>query len=261
MKQLLLFVFTAVSLASSPFAFRACAEEVTVTYTDGKFDKGDLIEQSPEKITLRVMMGGNKLDLPIPWMRIKTVSNGLTQETATKKWKDDNKDKLCPECTGDRKNACKQCNGLGLLARALIACTACKGKGAGACTAKGCDKGEVACPGNCLKFSEGKWVKGKEDLMWRRFDYKGGYMEWSERHLGEVIAMEDGKPVNKGKCPLCNGTTKAACKVCEGQGAAKCALCKGLMQIPEPGPDHKCPDCKGLKSITCPTCKGTGLKQ
>ena len=105
-------------------------------------------------------------------------------------------------------------------------------------------------------------MKGKEDLLWRRFDYKGGWMEWSERHLGEVIEVSPtgGPPENKGKCPICGGTQKVTCKVCEGKSIVACALCKGAKEIPAPGPDKKCPDCNGLKKITCPTCKGTGLK-
>jgi hypothetical protein len=39
-----------------------------------------------------------------------------------------------------------------------------------------------------------------------KFSFPGGYNAWSTHHLGEVIAFENGKPVNKGKCPICHGT-------------------------------------------------------
>jgi len=237
-----------------------CSEEVTVTYADGKSDKGELIDQTPDKIILRVKVGGNRMDLPLSWSRIQSVSNGLTQETALNKWKEQHAGKLCAECNGDRKIACKRCGGLGVLARALIVCTACKGAGTAPCPAKDCDKGQVPCTEKCLKLSEGQWVKGKEDLLWRRFTYKGGWVEYSQRHLGDIIEMKDGVPTDVGKCPLCHGTMKLACKICSGTGTAPCALCKGAKQIPAPGAEKKCPDCKGAKAVQCPTCKGTGLK-
>ena len=239
MKTLLATFAAALLLAA--FNPARAAEQVTVTYTDGKSDSGELLSQDADKIVMRVSVGGNHVDMPIVWARIQKLSNGLTQDAAAKKWKADNQDKLCPDCNGDKKIVCKKCTGT--------------------CTFKLCDKGQVPCPGKCLKLSEGKWVKGKEDHLWRRFDYKGGYMEWSDRHLGEVIEFNAaGVPENKGPCPLCNGTQKAACKVCEGKGVTQCTLCKGAKEIPAPGPEKKCPDCNGAKKVTCPTCKGTGLK-
>lgn len=239
---------------SAPFC--AAAETVTVNYNDGKADKGELVGQTPDKITLRVTLGGNTADIPIDWTKIKSISNGLTKEAVIVKWKTDNKDKLCPDCNGDKKIQCKSCAGSGLLAHAMVACTACKGAGTIACTAKGCTQGQVTCPGKCLKLSEGKWVKGKDDLMWRNF----GTIMYSEHHLGDILEMKDGKLTDVGKCPICGGTTTVSCKVCDGLGTTTCALCKGLKQIPEAGLAKKCPDCNGAKMVACPTCKGTGLK-
>ncbi len=237
----------------------AAAEEIDVTYLDGKKEHGELIEQSAEKIVLRVKVGGNGMDVTIPWTKIQELSNGLTRERVMKKWRESNKDKLCPACNGERQTGCQKCNASGLLAKVLVACKACQGTGSAACTAKGCENGSLTCPGPCLKLSEGKWEKGDENLRWRKITYKGGWKSWSERHLGEVIEMQDGQPVNIGKCKVCNGTTKAACKPCEGSGKTMCAACKGAKEVPDPGSAKKCPDCQAGKK-TCAACKGTGLK-
>ncbi len=73
------------------------------------------------------------------------------------------------------------------------------------------------CPGNCLKPSMPGWhkmnVPGTPDrLVWMVFPYldpagKGGSEYWSNDHMGEVIEYVNGRPVNKGKCPICHGTT------------------------------------------------------
>src|SRR5579872_6992876 len=73
------------------------------------------------------------------------------------------------------------------------------------------------CPGNCLKASMSGWrkmnVPGKPSrLVWMVFPYldpagKGGSEYWSNDHMGEVIEYVNGRPVNKGKCPICHGTT------------------------------------------------------
>ncbi len=74
------------------------------------------------------------------------------------------------------------------------------------------------CPGNCLKPSMKGWrkmkVEGTPDrLVWMVYPYldaagKGGSEYWSNDHMGEVIEYVNGRPVNKGKCPICNGTGK-----------------------------------------------------
>jgi tetratricopeptide (TPR) repeat protein len=76
------------------------------------------------------------------------------------------------------------------------------------------------CPGNCLKPSTPGWrkmdVPGKPDrLVWMVFPYldpagKGGSEYWSNDHMGEVIEYVNGRPINKGPCPLCSGTGKVS---------------------------------------------------
>ena len=72
------------------------------------------------------------------------------------------------------------------------------------------------CPGNCLKPSMPGWhkmnVPGKPDrLIWMVFPYldpagKGGSEYWSNDQMGEVIEYINGRPVDKGICPICHGT-------------------------------------------------------
>lgn len=253
-----LIILALVFCAALP-VFHAGAEDVIVTYKDGRKEKGELVSADTEKVVVRVSLGGNKLDMKIPWDRIEKLDNGLTRETVEQKWREQNKDKLCGVCNGQKKTTCATCNGAGVLAKNTVDCKACAASGKAACTAKGCTQGKADCPGKCLKLSEGKWTKGREDLRWQRFDFAGGYMEWSERHLGEVIETKDGKPVNTGKCATCGGTTKVDCKACAGQGRMECAGCKGAGKVPD-GVAPKCADCKTGKR-DCAACKGSGLKQ
>lgn len=65
------------------------------------------------------------------------------------------------------------------------------------------------CPGQCLKLSSGGWAHYSglnPNLLWKKFPFSGGWGAWSTNHLGEVIVYVGGKPVNKGKCPICGGT-------------------------------------------------------
>lgn len=121
---------------------------------------------------------------------------------------------------------------------AMVACSACNGTGGPPCTAQGCEQGFLVCPGKCLKLSEGDWVKHDDGLRWRRFVFDNGrrYGEWSERHLGEVIEIRDGMPVNAGKCPTCGGKAKVPCSACNGTGRTPCEACKGAKQVPAPEP-------------------------
>lgn len=76
------------------------------------------------------------------------------------------------------------------------------------------------CPGNCLKPSMPGWrkmnVPGTPDrLVWMVYPYldpagKGGSEYWSNDHMGEVIEYVNGRPINKGRCPICNGTGKVS---------------------------------------------------
>ncbi|MCW8131890.1 MAG: hypothetical protein KIS92_16205 [Planctomycetota bacterium] len=237
----------------------AAEEEVVLTYKDGKTETGTVVSQDFEKVVLQVKVGGNKMEMKIPWEKIKELSNGMTYELMQKKWREANKDKLCEVCQGVRKVSCVTCNATGILAKNLADCKTCAATGLVPCTAKGCNQGKVECPGKCLKLSKGKWVKGKEDLLWQTFTSGGSYMMWSERHLGEVIEWQKDHWENVGKCPLCNGTTKVDCEDCKGAGKTTCGACKGAKQVPV-GVAPKCPDCQAGKR-DCQACKGTGLKQ
>ena len=76
------------------------------------------------------------------------------------------------------------------------------------------------CPGNCLKPSMPGWrkmsVPGTPDrLVWMVYPYldpagKGGSEYWSNDHMGEVIEYVNGRPINKGRCPICGGTGKVS---------------------------------------------------
>jgi hypothetical protein len=236
------------------------AEEVSVTLTGGKVQTGELIEQTIDRVVLRQSVGGNKLDMPIPWSKITAVSNGLTREQVMKTWKAANKDKLCATCGGDRKVACAKCTGTGALAKDLLPCAACQSTGQVACKAKGCKEGKTPCPEPCVKRYEGEWKPGEKNQDWRKFPTKNGqWYELSDGHVGEIWEVIDGKPTNQGKCKTCEGTTYVNCKACEGAGKVNCAACKGQKQVPAAGPAKKCPDCEAGK-INCADCKGTGLK-
>ncbi|MCZ7648684.1 MAG: hypothetical protein M5U26_26080 [Planctomycetota bacterium] len=235
-------------------------EKVVVTYQDGRKEEAQLVKYDDKNLVLRVSMKGNALDLTVPWAKVKELSNGLTPELIQKRWAAANKDKLCPTCKGEKSVACAACDGSGFKARERVSCTACKGAGTSACQAQGCEAGKVTCPDSCLKLSEGKWELGKDNLRWRRFTFGGAWMEWSERHLGEVIAMEDGKPVNKGKCATCGGTTKVNCAACAGAGQVSCAACKGTKEVPKPGAAPACGQCQKGR-VACAECKGAGIKE
>ena len=119
-------------------------------------------------------------------------------------------------------------------------CFACKGEGIVACRAPGCVNGQVDCPGPCLKLSRGVWVHKNvaghdPSELWQEFpdaDGRGGGWSWNQNHVGEVIQYQNGKPVNIGKCKLCNGTGKVTCSACKGTGKQTCPICNGKKYIP-----------------------------
>jgi len=117
------------------------------------------------------------------------------------------------------------------------ACFACDGKGTLGCKA-GCASGKVECTGPCLKLTRGKWehmdVAGHPPTdLWQKFpNGQGGYMAWSQAHVGEVIVVRNGKAENIGKCQQCGGTTKMACRVCGGKGQQVCEFCQGTKLVP-----------------------------
>ena len=117
-------------------------------------------------------------------------------------------------------------------------CFRCGGVGQVSCSAPGCRAGKVDCPGACLKLTRGAWVHmnvaGHDPSeIWQKFPtHDGGYQAWNQHHIGEVIAMQNGDPVNLGACKICGGTTKVECRVCKGTGKQPCEICGGKRFIP-----------------------------
>src|SRR5882724_11769887 len=116
-------------------------------------------------------------------------------------------------------------------------CFACKGTGSIKCTA-GCVDGKVDCPGNCLRLNRGAWVHmdvpGHPPTdLWQKFNQPdGSYTAYTQGHVGHVIAMQGGKAVDTGPCPICGGTTKVVCSVCKGTGNQVCMICEGKKFVP-----------------------------
>ncbi len=118
-------------------------------------------------------------------------------------------------------------------------CFACKGEGAVACLVPGCKDGQVDCPGPCLKLSKGVWrhtdIDGNpSDVLWQTFDSPDGHYSLgvSEHHLGEVVALQNGRPTLIGKCKICGGSGRVKCEVCKGTGGVTCPVCNGKKFIP-----------------------------
>jgi hypothetical protein len=115
-------------------------------------------------------------------------------------------------------------------------CFNCKGTGLAKCP--NCQNGRMDCPGPCMKLSKGVWrhykVEGHPDTdLWQQFPRKGGSTGWNQHHVGEVIEMQNGEPVNIGKCKICGGTTKVKCTTCNGTGETRCKICDGKKIVPE----------------------------
>jgi hypothetical protein len=69
--------------------------------------------------------------------------------------------------------------------------------------------------------------------LWQKFRKpNGGTVAWTQGHVGEVIALQNGDYVNIGKCTVCSGTTRVACNACKGAGRQPCELCGGKKYVP-----------------------------
>lgn len=66
------------------------------------------------------------------------------------------------------------------------------------------------CPSPCIKANDPRWhlINGKRWITIRYSSRTG--MNYSEHHIGEIIANENGVPVSKGQCPTCGGTGQIA---------------------------------------------------
>lgn len=117
-------------------------------------------------------------------------------------------------------------------------CVVCGGTGELKC--RWCRDGRVDCPGPCLKLSRGVWerlnVAGHDpNELWQKFYNKhGGYRAWSQGHVGQVIEMQDGEPVNIGPCKICGGAGCVPCAHCQGAGKVGCPTCRGTGSVPQP---------------------------
>lgn len=117
------------------------------------------------------------------------------------------------------------------------ACFACAGTGETRCKVVGCRDGEVDCPAPCLKISRGNWihknVPGHDPKeLWQEFRGRTSRKAWSQGHLGQVIQMQNGEPVNIGPCKTCGGTTRVKCGICRGTGETSCEICDGEKIVP-----------------------------
>jgi hypothetical protein len=116
-------------------------------------------------------------------------------------------------------------------------CFNCSGTGKTTCREPNCSKGERDCTGPCLKLSRGAWihknVAGHSAIeLWQEFRGNGKTKAWNHHHVGEVIQMQNGDPVNIGKCTVCSGTARVACSTCQGKSEARCYICEGKKKVP-----------------------------
>lgn len=58
-------------------------------------------------------------------------------------------------------------------------------------------------------------------------------MSWSQAHCGEVVAYQNGDPVNLGACKVCGGSTRVTCTACKGSGIQHCEICGGKAIVPD----------------------------
>lgn len=68
-----------------------------------------------------------------------------------------------------------------------------------------------------------------DDYIWMGFSFKSGnetrIQYISQNHIGELIEYDNGRPVTRGRCPTCEGTSRVVCAICTGTG--KCVACAG----------------------------------
>jgi hypothetical protein len=121
----------------------------------------------------------------------------------------------------------------------MRACFQCQGTGKSKCSVPSCVGGQANCPAPCLKPNDGTWkhmnVAGHPPTdLWKTFPKRGGgTMSWNQNHAGELVQMQNGEPVNVGKCPTCGGSTKVQCKTCNGTGQITCPICNGKKVVPQ----------------------------
>ena len=118
-------------------------------------------------------------------------------------------------------------------------CFQCKGTGKSKCSVPSCTGGQANCPAPCLKPNDGTWkrmnVAGHPPTdLWKQFPKRsGGSVGWNQNHAGELVQIQNGEPVNVGKCPTCSGSTKVPCKTCQSSGQITCSICDGKKTVPQ----------------------------
>jgi hypothetical protein len=114
-------------------------------------------------------------------------------------------------------------------------CPTCQGQRWLSCGAPACTHGRVPCDGSCLKRDAPGWVHmnvsgHSPDELWMRFDNDDRtWTAWTQAHVGQAIEKVDGRWVNKGVCPKCQGTGAMPCPSCHGRLA--CGRCAGVGQV------------------------------
>lgn len=246
------------ALATCLVAAEPKPAKLTVVQNDKKAVAGELMQVTPADITVKpgAPKGTEPTPVVIPWKNVKSVSNGLTRQKVVDLWKTIRRERLCDTCHGDGATKCDTCKGSGVDPAQATPCDKCKGAGSvGKCLNK-CVDGKSPCPETCLKASQFASLPvqpdGKKHKTFKNKD--GSSLWWSEGHVGELVALENGVWVNKGKCPTCAGSSQVICPTCHGTAVRDCPACKGAGAT---GP--ACAACKGGK-LECGTCSGTGLK-
>ena len=116
-------------------------------------------------------------------------------------------------------------------------CDSCEGQGTLSCGAEDCVRGRVSCPGPCVKADSEGWQRLDQDVpghsrmdLWMVFHNDDGtWTACSKAHAGEVYEKISGNWVNKGKCKICDGTTRMACPECKA--ALVCESCGGAGRL------------------------------
>lgn len=116
-----------------------------------------------------------------------------------------------------------------------VACPTCRGDGH--CPLRDCKEGQASCPATCLKPDAPGWTKrtiegqteADAEKLWFPYEYKvKGKKEiahFSRDHAGELVEMNKGEPVLRGRCTICQGSGRVACRTCKGTD--KCPTCEG----------------------------------
>lgn len=112
------------------------------------------------------------------------------------------------------------------------------------------------CPGPCIKLTKGSWVHREvaghpATDIWQGFPSADHHhiLYWNQYHVGDVIQMQNGEPVDIGKCTVCGGTGHVQCKTCKGTREAVCNICEGKKMIPASWSAFDNPTLKNRPSI------------